>query len=912
MLSSQVRQGVLRDRHMAAKDATPAASKASSSSSASSIVTRLSSKTQLTTRYEALEELEHQLRLPEIVMENIVPPADIDACVLHLVDYAQSTNVTILVECKIRMVLSYFTSESDIFPNLSQKTIHVVMHDVLNRLETASANKSDRVIVPVLFMLISNFEFETTMISTKVWKQLATLVVNSVCLDNDLTLYMCQMVEHPGEQLDVLKKKAASVEKTTTSLDDHREEGGGGGGGGGISSSSSSSSSSLIMHTMLEYIAALQRLLSIVPPIMEETAPKWVIHLCYLSIMIPPPPSSSNNADSSSSYKLVSKQVASSLRMLTVMIMTMCPVPKEVSKALSVEMGEITTTGTPLLQPQLAGSNASNPSTVSAINTTSLLFLFERSPKNNLLKTLSIWPIIIHLLGKRMGVKTKVASSSAGGKLETILNRLLRVATAAFSDRSTQRVLIRTTIMKGWKSLMDHFIRNKNLGSYETGNGQKLLINFQLEQKLNIIMKPLRICMKSQTYYQEEKTTCFETWAYFCVELHTLQRLHYPNILAQVMIPLLTIFIESQNISLQNKVYDLLKWMIHGEGTTVAVAVADGTASATGGAAAAVQCMSSSPPALPSTSTSSPLSSSSSSNKLSDANTMFLMALSGKQIPSLMPRVQLMEQKELQLLKQHLSCLPDLFQKFGSSLSKDHADNILHLAHVMEKSIEHEEAKEAKRNESLLREEKKLSIGIKRPNQSLSSSSSSSSSFSSSSSPPKKMRASSSASSSKSKSASKSASKRQFLTERQREMARKQRPTYTTLDGTQHSQSSQQESDRSEEEEEEDRDEGDGEEEDRDEGDGEEEDRGQDRDEDADKNKKKEKGSDIEVFKDRRMDVEEDIEQFDSVTPSFSGNSSGNSIDVADSKLFDFAKQNSIDPDDLKSFVTEYLKSKIQ
>ena len=132
-------------------------------------------------------------------------------------------------------------------------------------------------------------------------------------------------------------------------------------------------------------------------------------------------------------------------------------------------------------------------------------------------------------------------------------------------------------------------------------------------------------------------------------------------------------------------------------------------------------------------------------------------------------------------------------------------------------------------------------------------------------------------------------------------MARKQRPTYTTLDGTQHSQSSQQESDRSEEEEE-----------DRDEGYGEEEDRGQDRDEDADKNKKKEKESDIEVFKDRRMDVEEDIEQFDSVTPSFSGNSSGNSIDVADSKLFDFAKQNSIDPDDLKSFVTEYLKSKIQ
>ena len=231
---------------------------------------------------------------------------------------------------------------------------------------------------------------------------------------------------------------------------------------------------------------------------------------------------------------------------------------------------------------------------------------------------------------------------------------------------------------------------------------------------------------------------------------------------------------------------------------------------------------------------------------------MLLIVLSGEQFPDMMPNLKDMDSSEHQLLKQHMKCLPDLFQQFSSTIIPENdVNNILQLS---KRVINHIEA---------------ASTEVKGIPPTHVAPASGTSSSSSGEKVNKNKRAQAPFSSSK---------KRKFLTKKQREMAAKNRPTYTMLDGTQHS-----------------------------------------AEEESDDN---ESGEDILVgeydgsrfggshVSDRKLakkkfkeEIEEEIEEFDSVAPS------SPIRENSDEMLLNFAKRNSLDIKDLKEFLKRWDKN---
>jgi hypothetical protein len=783
MFSSQVRQFILRDM---AANSPKVDTKNPTKSKDNSIIARIQSQNQAT-QYKALEDLENIIRFSHssnFSSERDAIVSQCDVCIQAILRYMKRRDTTIKRECKAVLVLAYFTGEFQVFPRLSKKIVGSIVNDLLVRLETASTKPQDSMLLPILFMLIANFEFNTNIIETELWGKLASLVVNSVCRRSNLQHYIYEI----NNRSSTSSSGSSSSSSSTATSENSR---------------SNNLTTLIDEHTVLQYVAALNRLLIIVPSALRETAPIWVVHLCYCSL------------STHSKLNVSAKQALASTSK------KLWPVPSAVEKALSAEMGEI------------GENNALFQHKSDKIN---LLTILENRANEDLLKSLSTWQYIVHLLGKRVSVKTK--SKSSKRKSDTILNRLLCIATFAFSAKGERRILIRTTIMCNWRVIMDHFIMKKGLGSANK-TGRKTLEQFKVDHTLSIIIKPLRGCLKSHTNVPEERLACFNTWSFFCKELHKVSRLIFPNILAQVMIPLLIIFLNDK--ILRRKAINLIRFLIKG--------LHDGDE---GDFLNSSYSVASSSSASFSSSAFSFNTSLRSSHPLSNVNAMLLIVLSGEQFPDMMPNLKDMDSSEHQLLKQHMKCLPDLFQQFSSTIIPENdVNNILQLS---KRVINHIEA---------------ASTEVKGIPPTHVAPASGTSSSSSGEKVNKNKRAQAPFSSSK---------KRKFLTKKQREMAAKNRPTYTMLDGTQHS-----------------------------------------AEEESDDN---ESGEDILVgeydgsrfggshVSDRKLakkkfkeEIEEEIEEFDSVAPS------SPIRENSDEMLLNFAKRNSLDIKDLKEFLKRWDKN---
>ena len=212
---------------------------------------------------------------------------------------------------------------------------------------------------------------------------------------------------------------------------------------------------------------------------------------------------------------------------------------------------------------------------------------------------------------------------------------------------------------------------------------------------------------------------------------------------------------------------------------------------------------------------------------------MFLIVLTGKQLPDLMPNLNAMNKIEHKLLKQHMSCLPDVLKRLKASLPNGYTKDIVHLSNTVIthiEQIEQDAAATAKKDaaaayvEAAVAAEKQKKVKKKMSTSSIASSQPysepssatrvlsaalSSSKKRQRSLPPASAAPSSITSLSSSSSNqgsnkyarvhSSSKSRQRFPTNRQKERANKNRPTYTNMDGTQHSQSSQLEGEEEEE-----------------------------------------------------------------------------------------------------------------
>ena len=289
MLSSQVRVGVIRDRNL--HHQTTEHHLTTPIKSTSNLLTRLQNPQCPTTRYKALEEIENLLRHPNNALANIISQPDV--CVLALLNYAQLDETPRQYKCKSRLILAYFLDGNNVFPQLKPDTVQSVVQDTLLCLRSLNETlqSQDNVLLPCLFMLISKFEFEKTIVTADVWKELVFLVVETVCQRPSLHNYIGG-TDIPNE----------------TPLP-------------------------MLQHLIFEYVNALKQLLKIVPAdIMKITAPKFVVHLCYCSLK-------------TSHVTLVPAAIVT----LDQMIKCIYPVSTAITKALSVEMGEITKSGTPLI-----------------------------------------------------------------------------------------------------------------------------------------------------------------------------------------------------------------------------------------------------------------------------------------------------------------------------------------------------------------------------------------------------------------------------------------------------------------------------------------------------------------------------------------------------------------------------------
>ena len=78
---------------------------------------------------------------------------------------------------------------------------------------------------------------------------------------------------------------------------------------------------------------------------------------------------------------------------------------------------------------------------------------------------------------------------------------------------------------------MDNFLNNKNLG---LSCGRKTLLNFKIDDKIKIMIKPIQSNIKSTSAAAlSERSVSFETWRHFVIELFKLNRLIYPNVLGK-------------------------------------------------------------------------------------------------------------------------------------------------------------------------------------------------------------------------------------------------------------------------------------------------------------------------------------------------------------------------------------------
>ena len=152
MLSSQVRVGVLRDRH-SAKKSHPLKKK-------SLVVSRLFSQN-AEIRSRTLDVLENLLRSNDTTIADISSPPD--DFVLALLHNVQPAETPIQHECKARLLLAYFTTDNQVFSQLSQETVHAVVQSCSTRIERSKIPKDpdDNMILPVVFMLISHFQFQS-------------------------------------------------------------------------------------------------------------------------------------------------------------------------------------------------------------------------------------------------------------------------------------------------------------------------------------------------------------------------------------------------------------------------------------------------------------------------------------------------------------------------------------------------------------------------------------------------------------------------------------------------------------------------------------------------------------------------------------------------------------------------------
>jgi hypothetical protein len=242
---------------------------------------------------------------------------------------------------------------------------------------------------------------------------------------------------------------------------------------------------------------------------------------------------------------------------------------------------------------------------------------------------------------------------------------------------------------------------------------------------------------------------------------------------------------------------------------------------------------------------------------------MLLIVMSAEQHPDLMPHLPHMNSNEHQLLKQHLLCLPEVLNKFTNLkvkvLSDRQVSNITSLSNLVLKKI-HElqesiAAPKPKPKQKSMSSQKKRAL-LNQP-------------FSSS-------------------------KKRRFPTDRQKE-GRKKRPTYTALDGTQHSNDDEDDEDDDDDEE--------------------------DEEDDDDDIMEEDKGDTCKTkAKDQEMEIEEEIEEFDSTSPSpnevlLGSFAQNNSLNVSDIKKFlgnydallgSFAKNNSLNVSDIKNLLEKY------